>query len=33
MLKLMRSNEEMLKLEQLMGLLKDDMSRQIEEEE
>ena len=29
----MRSNEEMLKLEQLMGLLKDDMSRQIEEEE
>jgi hypothetical protein len=33
MFKLVRSNEEMVKLEQLMSLIKDDMNRQLQEEE
>ena len=33
MYKLMRSNEEMLKLEQLMGVIKDEMGKQLEEVE
>lgn len=33
MFRLLRSNEDMVKLEQLMSLIKDDMNKQLQEQE